>query len=496
MQTHKGQTTVFKGALLSIAMRWTDRLVGLLSTLILARLLAPEDFGIIAMASLVIGLLNVLLDLGVNVALIQNRDATQDHYDTAWTLRLLQSGITAGLIFFGAPLAGDYFSDDRVVPVMQVLSTSIVIAGLENIGTIQFQKHMQFGLDFRFMFYKRITGFVATMIAAYLMQTYWALVVGTLAGRVIGTLISYRMHAMRPRLSFVKFREIFAISQWMLVRSAGQYLDGSLHKILVGRRADSAVLGGYTLASEISAMPSTELLAPINRALYPAFVAARENLSELKRLFMLTQGIQTLIGIPAGVGLAMVAEEAVALLLGTKWLPAVPFVQALALVGALSAISTSGGYVLLTLGRISQVALLSWLQIGFFLIGSFLLFPQADAQMLATIRLSTVGAGLALTLWLLKGALTNLTLRDIFSTISRPVLAAVTMAGTLYLADQQIDLSPPLMLAVKVPLGALSYAVAILIMWTMARRPSGAEAYVLEKLAAFLKKRRKDELKK
>lgn len=84
------------------------------------------------------------------------------------------------------------------------------------------------------------------MIAAYLMQTYWALVVGTSAGRLIGTLISYCMHAMRPRLSFVKFREIFAISQWMLVSSAGQYLDGSLHKILVGRRADSAVLGGYT----------------------------------------------------------------------------------------------------------------------------------------------------------------------------------------------------------------------------------------------------------
>lgn len=489
MPQFRGQTTIFKGALLSVAMRWTDRLIGLISTLILARLLAPEDFGIIAMASLVIGLLGVLLDLGVNVALIQNPQATQAHYDTAWTLRLIQSGITSALIFLGAPLAGDYFGDARVVPVMQALSASIVIAGLENIGTIQFQKHMQFGLDFRFMFYKRITGFVATMIAAYLMQTYWALVVGTLAGRLIGTLISYRMHSMRPHLSFVKFHEIFAISQWMLVSSSGQYLDGSLHKILVGRRADSAVLGGYTLASEISAMPSTELLAPINRALYPAFVAARENLSELKRLFMLTQGIQTLIGIPAGVGLAMVAEEAVAVLLGTKWLPAVPFVQALALVGALSAISTSGGYVLLTLGRISQVALLSWVQIGFFLVGSFLLFPQADAQMLATIRLSTVGGGLALTLWLLKGALTNLTLRDIFSTISRPVLAAVTMAGALYLVDQHLTFHVLPMLTIKILLGSTSYTLMVLLLWILAGRPIGAEAYALTKATKLIKRR-------
>lgn len=477
-----GQTTVFQGALFSIAMRWTDRLIGLVSTLILARLLAPEDFGIIAMASLVIGLVGVLLDLGVNVALIQNPQATQAHYDTAWTLRILQSAVTAALIFLGAPLAGEYFSDARVVPVMQALSGSIVVAGLENVGVVQFQKDMQFGLDFRFMFLKRITSFVTTITAAVLMQSYWALVIGTIIGRLAGTLISYRMHPMRPRPSLEKFREIFAVSQWMLVRSSGLYLDGNLHKMIVGRRADSAVLGGYTLADEISAMPSTELLAPINRALFPAFVAARENLAELKRLFLLAQGVQTLVGIPAGVGLAMVANEAVIVLLGEKWLPAVPFVQVLALVGAIQAITTSGGYVLITLGRMSQVALIAWGQIGLFVLGAFAAMPQADAGNIALIRLATVGAGLGVVLWFLMRALTNLSTLDLLRTTSRPLLATAGMAGIVHEVDGLLTFGDLPMLVAKMTVGALAYLLLILGLWWMAGKPEGAESYVLGKL--------------
>lgn len=491
MPQFRGQTTIFKGALLSVAMRWTDRLIGLISTLILARLLAPEDFGIIAMASLVIGLLGVLLDLGVNVALIQNPQATQAHYDTAWTLRLIQSGITAALIFLGAPLAGEYFGDARVIPVIQALSASIVIAGLENIGVIQFQKHMQFGLDFRFMFVKRIAGFVATMLAAWAMQSYWALVVGTFVGRTLGTLISYRMHAMRPHLSFEKLREIFSVSQWLLIQSSGQYLDANLHKILVGRRADSAVLGGYTLADEISAMPSTELLAPINRALFPAFVAARENLAELKRLFLLAQGVQTLVGIPAGVGLAMVASEAVAVLLGEKWMPAVPFVQVLALVGAIQAITTSGGYVLITLGRISAVALIVWAQIALFVIGAFALIPDADAGALAAIRLGTVGIGLAVVFALLMRNLGNLSLFDIARTINRPLIATGAMAGVLYQLDQTLAIAPLPMLAVKITLGAIAYALTVVSVWALMGRPEGSESYVFAKAKSLLTARRK-----
>ena len=127
-------SSVVSGAFLTIAMRWTDRLIGFISTLILARLLAPEDFGIIAMASLVISLTDVLFDLGVNIALIQNKSPTQDHYDTAWTLRLLQSILATAIVASVAPWAADYFKEPRITLVIQVLSLSFLLSAFENIG--------------------------------------------------------------------------------------------------------------------------------------------------------------------------------------------------------------------------------------------------------------------------------------------------------------------------------------------------------------------------
>ena len=130
MMTRGGsQTTIFASAILSVSLRWVDRLIGFISTLILARLLAPDDFGIIAMASLVVGLADVLLGLGVNVALIQNRHPTQAHYDTAWTLRLAQMTVAAGLVCLSAPQAEIYFNDPRISSVLFVMAASMAHEG-------------------------------------------------------------------------------------------------------------------------------------------------------------------------------------------------------------------------------------------------------------------------------------------------------------------------------------------------------------------------------
>lgn len=484
-------TSVFKGALLTVAMRWTDRLIGFISTLVLARLLVPEDFGVIAMASLVIGLIDVFLDLGVNVALIQNRNATQAHYDTAWTLRLVQSCLVTLIVFLAAPYAAEYFNDPRVTPVLQWLAAGVLLAGLENIGVITFQKEMRFSLDFRFTFLKRIAGFFTTITAAAILQNFWALVIGTLVGRLIGVILSYFIHPMRPRLSMARFSEIFAVSQWMLVRSIGIYLDANLHRILVGRRSDTAIMGGYSLANEISAMPSTELLAPVNRVLFPAFVRARDDLAELRRLFLLAQGLQCLIGIPAGVGLALVAEEAVLVLLGEKWLLAVPFVQLLALANVVQAITTSGGYVMMTLGRMAYVALLSWAQVALFVVlaVSLLTADMTDAAEIAVLRLVSGFIGLVLALWLLMQVLHNLRLRDIFGTVFRPLFAAGLMSLSVLWISEYSALNPFWMLVLKIVLGISVYSCVICLVWWAAGKPAGAETYLFDKLRYFLNRR-------
>jgi O-antigen/teichoic acid export membrane protein len=467
-------------------MRWTDRFVGFVSTLILARILVPADFGIVAMCSLVIGLVDVLLDLGVGTVLIRHRAATPSHYHTAWTLRFAQTTLGAVIVFSAAPIAATYFGDARLTVVLRVMSAGLLLAGLENIGIVDFQKKMHFGLDFRFAFFKRIVGFAVTIAAAYAFRSYWALVAGALTGRAFGVVLSYVMHPLRPKFSLAQFRDIFAVSQWMVVRSTGLYLDNCLHRLLVGGRDNASVMGGYTLANEVSSMPTTELLAPLNRVLFPTFVRASHDPSELRRLFLLAQGVQTLIAVPAAVGLAMVAHDAVPLLLGEKWRFAIPFVQILALASVVQAITTSGGYVLITLGRIRQSATLIWIQVALFATIAWGAIPFGHALQLAEARLAAVVVGLGLAVWFLRDALPNVSLGDIARSTMRPLLAAGTMAVALSIFDRASTLTSVARLGTAVVLGATTFFTVVVLVWRMQGKPDGAESYMLDAASRWL----------
>lgn len=475
-------TSVLRGAALTVAMRWTDRLIGIVSTLILARVLVPDDFGVIAMAALVIGFIDVLFDVGVNVALIQNTEATPAHYHTAWTLRLIQAAVATVLIIVAAPFAADYFKDPRITPVLQVSAIGVLLVALENIGVIDFQKHMRFGLDFRFVFLKRIAGFVVTIAAAFILRSYWALVIGGLAGRVLGVALSYGMHPMRPRLSLEKFKAIFAVSQWMILRSIANYLNAHMHQFIVGGRTDAATVGGYSLAQQIASMPSTELLAPLNRVLFPAFVKAKHDPVELKRVFLLAQGVQTLVVMPLSVGLAMLATEAVAILLGAQWQFVVPFVQVLALASIAQSISVSGSYLLLTLGDFGRQTLLTVAQLLLFLAGALWLLPTGGAQEIANLRLGVIVVGLALSVALLLNRMAGIRLTDILMTVHRPLIASGVMALAISAVASQLHTTLLLALAIKAAVGGIVYLATIATLWWLTGRPEGSETYVLGKL--------------
>lgn len=483
MAREPGVMSIAQGTAVVVAMRWTDRLIGLVSTLILARLLTPADFGIIAMASLAVALADVLLDLGVNVALVQNNNATQAHYDTAWTLRLLQTSAATMLLVLCAPLAAAYFQDARVQTVLQVLPFSLMLAGLENIGIVTYQKHMRFGAEFRFLFLRRMAGFVTTILLAWLLRSYWALVIGTLVGRTVGVGLSYWLHPMRPRFSFEKFREIFSVSQWMLVRSIGVYLHQNLHKILVGRWTQATTMGAYSLADQISGMPSGELLAPLNRVLFPAFAAAKDDLPQLRRIFLLAQSVQTLVAIPAAAGLALVAHEIVLLLLGEKWLIAVPFIEILALVNIVQALTTSGGYVLIVLGKVRMTAISLWVNVLVFGALAFTVVPGSGNQALeiAWLRLIIVTVGVALSFWLLIRSIPGLRMLDFVRSSIRPLLGAAAMAAVLSGWLDLFDMPSGALVAFKISLGAATYVATVLSLWWLAGHPPGAEAYFLKK---------------
>ncbi|PKO90630.1 MAG: lipopolysaccharide biosynthesis protein [Betaproteobacteria bacterium HGW-Betaproteobacteria-10] len=463
-------------------MRWTDRLIGLISTLILARLLVPADFGIVAMASIVVGLADTLLDLGVGSALIQNRHAGRDHFDTAWTLRLAQGALAALAIWFAAPFAAESFHDPRVLDVVRFMALSVFLGGFENIGIVSFQKNMEFGQDFRFLFLRRVSGFVVTIVLAFVLRSYWAMVIGALFGRFAGIGLSYLLHDYRPRLSLVKVRDLWSFSQWILVRNLGAYGLLQLDKFLIGQRTDAATMGAYSLADEVASMPTTELLAPLGRVLFPVFVKVAHDAELLRIAFCKALGVQCLFALPAGVGLALVAEEAVPLLLGEQWLPAIPLVKTLALISVFTALSHSSGYVLLALGKVWFQAMLSWLQLALLACLALVFFPDIGAQGIASIRLATTALGFCLFIGLVLYYVKSIRFTDIFIHTWRPLCATGVMALVLLNLPRPVLFGHFGMFVLHVGCGAAVYAIFTLFLWRMTGCREGAESYLFDLL--------------
>ena len=478
----KKSHSISSGAIVMILMRWTDRLIGIASTLILARLLVPDDFGIVAMASLVVGFAEVIFDLGVNVALIQKKSPNQSFYNTAWTLRIMQSLCVVTFLFLMAPFAADYYNDERVTNAIRIMALSIFIMSFENIGIVNFQKELNFVADAKFTLSKRLAAFFIAIILTLIFNNYWGMILGALCGRLFGTILSYFAHPMRPWFSLSYFKDIFSISQWVLVKNVSQYLDGNLHIILVGGISKTNITGGYTLASEISDVPSNDLLAPINRVLFPAFARVKDNRTELTKLLLMAQSIQVMVTFPACVGLLFTARELVPVALGEKWLFIVPFIQILALSNVIQSISSSANYVLVAIGQIRLLSITSWLQIIIFSLITLLSKSQLDAVLIAKVRFLSIALTFTLSYYILTRYVPTISIFRMLKGIIRPALGCSAMIAALLAIENAMLLPAPLMFAVKVAVGIMVYSAVIWILWCISGRPYGAERYLIEKI--------------
>ena len=340
-----------KGAAWMVAFRLIDRALGVVSMVVLARLLVPEDFGIVAMAMSVVGLIELLGAFGFDNALIQRRTLERRHYDTAFTLNVLLGLASAILVAVASVPAASFSHEQALVPVMLVLAVSSLIQGFENSGTADFRRELKFDREFLFLGSKRLIAFLVTMAAAVALRSYWALVIGMVIGRVAAVALSYWFHPYRPRFCLSATRELLSFSGWLLATSILTFLRVRFAHFVIGRIGDARTVGLYTMGFEIAVLPTTELLAPINRAIFPAFAKVAHDFTSLKRAYLDMVGASTLFAVPAAFGLAAIAEPLVLTVLSEKWAQAVPLIQVLAFLGAAEAMINCASPAYMALGK-------------------------------------------------------------------------------------------------------------------------------------------------
>lgn len=193
------------------------------------------------------------------------------------------------------------------------------------------------------------------------------------------------------------------------------------------------------------------------------------------------------MGIPAGLGLALLANELVLALLGAKWISVVPFIQIMGLTNVASAIGASGGYALLALGRTRATTIYTWLHIVLFIALAMLAIPKGGALEIALLRLAISAFGLLIFIWLVKRELPSLRALEILGSVWRPCVASLVMAFALLHFSAFNGFSNIMQLLLKTLLGAAIYSVTLILMWRLVHCPAGAESYLLEKINLYRK---------
>lgn len=472
------------GAVWMVLFKLVERSLGLISTLILVRLLAPTDFGLVAMAMSFIVMAEVLTSFGFDVALIQNQDATVQHYHTAWTCNMLFGLLIFLLMLAAAAPAAAFYSEPAVFWVLCCLALGPLIAGCENIGVVAFRKELRFSSEFSFQITRKLVGFAVTVPLAFWLRNYWALVAGMLASKLTGTLYSYVAHPFRPRLSLAGAAKLFSFSKWLLLNNAMSFFKVRLADFFVGRLHGATELGIYNVAYEVANLPTSELGAPINRALLPGFSQIAQEQASLNSAYANAMGVLALFALPAAAGIYAVAEYLVPVVLGPKWLAAVPLIQTLGIFGAIELFHSSICTVLIARGHPAAVVKSQLLFVGILLVLMFTLVQRMGASGAA---ISVVGASILSTPAFLYAIRvhTGITPGTFVRALARPLLASVAMALTLKML---VPPHVPTMAAGQaawllfgaVALGAAVYVLAITLLWLAARRPHSVERFVVD----------------
>lgn len=469
-----------------------DRSLGFLSTLILARVLIPHDFGIVAMAMSFVALLELIGAFGLDTTLIQKQTRERRHWDTVWTIGIIVGATVAILMVVFARLVADFYNEPDLANVIRALAIGSLVQGLQNVGVVAFQADMRFDREFLFMTSKKLITMGTTIPLVFILESYWALVIGQTMGRFAGTALSYWVHPYRPRLALHGASDLFHFSKWLFAIHLISYLKERSSDLIIGRLSGPAALGTFSVSYELASLPSTELVAPINRAVFPAYAKlAAESRHALSQEYLSVIGLIMLLAVPAVLGVAASAPLLIPVVLGEKWVDAIPVVTLLALFGFTNLVQTNAQAAYVALGRadvpaktnivhvVIQILVLIPLTRAFGVTGA------AFAYLITATIMIPVSVGVVLRM-LRIGVL------QFLARVWRPLVAAAVMFVTVrqYVASMGIDVNigaavAVTHLAIAVAIGVFVYIGTVTVLWIVCQMPASAEQVVLSKFARF-----------
>jgi PST family polysaccharide transporter len=329
------------------------RLMTLLTTAVLARLLVPDDFGVIGFAVVFFAFVEIFGNIGINDALIYSSDHPEETADTTFVMNVVIGFLQFLAALLLAPALASLFEDPRIVQVVQVMAITFIIDGFGKTHDALMQKELEFRRRFIPELLSAIIKGVVSILLAFAGFGIWALLLGNLVGSLARTISKWWVLRWRPRLRFyaAQARALWGYSVYILLfQILGVALDQA-DQMLIGILMGQTQLGYYSIAMRIPELIIANFSLLLTRVLFPTYVKLKDDMKALARSLLSTTRYTAFVTVPIGVGLAAVAPELVPVVFGDQWGPTIVLLQVLALMGTVSTLPWSVGDALKAIGR-------------------------------------------------------------------------------------------------------------------------------------------------
>lgn len=453
----------------SLAYKFVERLavkgIGLVVQIILARLLAPEAFGQVAVMMVFINLSQNFIQSGFNTALVQNKDVTEIDYSTVYYITTGIALLCNIIIFFAAPFIGGFYEAPELVLPLRVFALVLFLGAFNSVQVARLQKEMRFKETMMCNLIATIISGIAGVLCAYAGLGIWALIIYNGSNVLVSAVCMAIAVKWKPQFVFsiARAKILFDFGWKMLISSFLCSLYYDMRSLIIGKRFSTADLAYYDRGQQFPVIISNTLDNAIQAVMFPALARVQDNLTKLRESLRKTIGMGVLIITPMMVGLAVVAKPLIVLLLTDKWLPAVPYMQFLCIAEisipvissnliAIKAMGKSGSYMKLEIiRRIMMVVVL---------ISAVIFFDSVLAIATSTVVIAILDT---IIIMAFMNKLMDYGIAAQLKDIWRPILSSLVMGVVVYLVGM-ISMPTILLLAVQVFVGILAYMGASLVL--------------------------------
>lgn len=323
-RTAQGSTWIFAGTFFA-------RLSDMILLVLLARLLAPQDFGLVAVALSFIAILDVVTEVPLIAALVRLDRIDKRYLDTAFTIGLIRFVLIFLLVFAIASPFADFYGDPRLAEILIVLGLSPSMRVMQSPALAELFKELRFRQSFMIEVGGKLAGFATAILIGVITNSYWALVASPVAANVFNCGLSYYFAPYRPRLSLAEGRYFWGFLGWMLPAQLSIAMMWQFDRLFLGSVIPKATLGFYSIAYNLTAYVQISIRRAVSQPLISSFSLVAKEPERMRRGYLMIDSGIIMVGVPCHLLIFFLADPIVAIALGAKWAPAAPYLQWLAL---------------------------------------------------------------------------------------------------------------------------------------------------------------------